>query len=105
MYLRFHLRYDVETCTIDAHNERSWLVMFDDYDHDIDTLFRTWNQELQNVVDWLGVNKLSLNANKTKYTLFYNKKKIVKNISVMFKVRHFLDSDDFKNIYFANVVI
>ena len=40
-------------------------------DHSIDTLFKTLNQELQNIVDWFRANKLSLNANKTKYTLFY----------------------------------
>ena len=35
------------------------------------------NAELRKINDWLAANKLSLNASKTKFMLFYSGKKIV----------------------------
>ena len=119
-------------------------------DHSVDMLFKTSNQELQNIVDWFRAHKLSLNANKTKHTLSYKtrstnnipitfqlmelridgveitkvssikflgvifdekitwkehirtlEKKIAKNIGLMYKDKHLLDSDSLKNIYFS----
>ena len=41
----------------------------------INTLFETVNNELVNIKIWFQANKLSLNANKTKYVLFHNPRK------------------------------
>ena len=38
---------------------------------DIHSLFNTVNNELSNISHWLHSNKLSLNADKTKFTLFH----------------------------------
>ena len=37
----------------------------------------TLNAELLKITDWLGANKLSLNASKTKFMVFHSDKKIV----------------------------
>ena len=39
--------------------------------HDVHTLFNTVNQELKQLEDWFKANRLSLNVDKTKYTLFH----------------------------------
>ena len=39
--------------------------------HDVHTLFNTFNQELKQLEDWFKANRLSLNVDKTKYTLFH----------------------------------
>ncbi len=44
---------------------------------DIETLSRRITYELSLVNDWLQINKLSLNVDKTKYMLFYNHQKQV----------------------------
>ena len=41
----------------------------------INSLFETVNKELVNITSWFHVNKLSLNANKTKYVLFHKPRK------------------------------
>ena len=41
---------------------------------DINSLFNTVNNELSNISHWFNSNKLSLNADKTKFTLFNNVK-------------------------------
>ena len=41
--------------------------------NDIKTLFQDMNTELKAVNDWFNANKLSLNVDKTKYTLFHKK--------------------------------
>jgi len=47
------------------------------YSHkSIKTLFETVNNELKKVEDWFKSNKLSLNANKTNYILFFKSTKI-----------------------------
>ena len=38
--------------------------------NDPDDLIRTMNTEIVNVVDWLRINKLSLNLKKTHYIIF-----------------------------------
>ena len=43
----------------------------------VDTLFETVNKELVNINTWFQANKLSLNANKTKYVFFHKPKKKV----------------------------
>ena len=37
----------------------------------IKTLFKTVNEELNNLSEWFACNKLSLNTDKTKYTFFH----------------------------------
>jgi hypothetical protein len=37
---------------------------------DIDTLYKNVNHEMENVIRWFKVNKLSLNVSKTNYLLF-----------------------------------
>ena len=39
----------------------------------INNLFKIYNEELKKIRDWFKANKLSLNKNKTKYTLFHKK--------------------------------
>ena len=52
-------------------------IMFADdtnlfYEHnDLKTLFSLVNQELQKINEWFEANKLSLNVEKTKYSLFH----------------------------------
>ena len=41
----------------------------------VDILFESVNKELVNINTWFQANKLSLNANKTKYVLFHKPKK------------------------------
>ena len=40
------------------------------------------NSELQRVCDWLDVNKLSLNAGKTKFMIFRKKNKPLKDVNI-----------------------
>ena len=53
------------------------LIMFVDYTNlfysgkDILSLFNTANNELSNISHWFKSNKLPLNADKTKFTLFH----------------------------------
>ena len=47
--------------------------------NNIKTLFEIANLELQNVNEWFIANKLSLNAEKTKY-LFFHKQRVIENI-------------------------
>ena len=43
------------------------------YEHnDLKTLFSLVNQELQKINEWSEANKLSVNVEKTKYSLFHN---------------------------------
>ena len=39
------------------------------------------NKELQNIVDWLKVNKLSLNVKKTQFMIFSSSRKFVPAVS------------------------
>ena len=39
----------------------------------INTLFKIFNEELENTGEWFKANKLSLNNRKTKYTPFHKK--------------------------------
>ena len=41
----------------------------------INTLYKTLNKELKKVEEWFRTNKLSLNTNKTKYTIFFKPSK------------------------------
>ena len=38
-------------------------------------LFSTMNEELVSITEWFTSNKLSLNANKTKYSIFHKPSK------------------------------
>ena len=40
-------------------------------DDNINTLFKTVNDDLIKINEWLSVNKLSLNVGKTKFSLFH----------------------------------
>ena len=42
---------------------------------DIHSLFNNVNNELSNISHWFNNNKLALNADKTKFTLFHNVRK------------------------------
>ena len=42
---------------------------------DLETLYKTMNQELKQVSLWLNANKLSLNVNKTQFMIFKTKKR------------------------------
>ena len=42
---------------------------------DLETLYKTMNQELKQVSLWLNANKLSLNVNKTQFRIFKTKKR------------------------------
>ena len=62
----------------DLHNSSTLdPIMFADdtnlfYEHkDLQTLFSLVNQELQKINEWFEANKLSLNVEKTKYSLFH----------------------------------
>ena len=48
----------------------------------IDVLTQTINTELVHINEWLKVNKLSLNAAKSKYMMFYMPQRKFKNISI-----------------------
>ena len=41
------------------------------------------NVELLKMIDWLAANKLSLNARKTKFMVFYSDKKIVMYLKLL----------------------
>ena len=48
------------------------------------------NSELLRISDWLTVNKLSLNVDKTKYTIFHNYQRLIANEDI----RHDLQVND-----------
>ena len=66
-------------------------IMFADdtnlfYSHkNIKSLFETVNKELANISTWFQANKLSLNANKTKY-IFFHKQRESENIPLKLRV-------------------
>ena len=39
------------------------------------------NKDLQNIVEWLNVNKLSLNVKKTQFMVFFSSRKVVPVVS------------------------
>ena len=45
--------------------------------HDINRVSTLINSEITNMSEWLSVNKLSLNANKTKFMIFHNYQKVM----------------------------
>ena len=49
----------------------------------IDNLIQTVNHEIEKVFDWLSVNKLSLNIQKTHYMIFHSRKNIKINFDVL----------------------
>ena len=51
-------------------------------DKNINTLISTVNQELEKIIDWLCINRLSLNIDKTNFMIFTLKIKISNDISV-----------------------
>ena len=66
----------------DVHNSTALdPIMFPDdanlfYEHNkLKTLFSLVNQELQKIKEWFEANKLSLNVEKTKYSLFHKPSK------------------------------
>ena len=48
---------------------------------DINELINLMNKEWQNIVEWLNVNKLSLNVKKTQFMVFYSSRKSVPVVS------------------------
>jgi len=50
--------------------------------NDLDRLVTRFNNELQNISQWLYINKLILNVNKTNYMIFTNKHIIIDDIEV-----------------------
>ena len=51
-------------------------------DKNINTLISTVNQELEKIIDWLCINRLSLNIDKINFMIFTLKRKISNDISV-----------------------
>ena len=50
------------------------------------------NRELNNISDWLAINKLSLNVKKTKYMIFHSKQRDVSYINLDLKINnHHID--------------
>ena len=47
---------------------------------DIQALSSKINSEIENITEWLAVNKLSLNAKKTKYMIFHHPQRNIKHI-------------------------
>ena len=45
--------------------------------HDINSVSTLINSEITKISEWLSVNKLSLNANKTKFMIFHNYQKVM----------------------------
>ena len=48
---------------------------------DINELINMMNKELKNIVEWLNVNKLSLNVKKTQFMIFFSSRKYVPVVS------------------------
>ena len=49
----------------------------------LDNLIQTANHEIEKIFDWLNVNKLSLNIQKTHYMIFHSRKNIKVNFDVL----------------------
>ena len=45
--------------------------------HDINRVSTLINSEITKISEWLSINKLSLNANKTKFIIFHNYQKVM----------------------------
>ena len=45
--------------------------------HDINRVSTLINSEITKISEWLSVNKLSLNANKTEFMIFHNYQKVM----------------------------
>ena len=52
---------------------------FSDNNFSVDTLI---NEELSKVIEWLKINKLSLNKNKSKYIIFHMPKKEIQILTL-----------------------
>ena len=80
-------------------------IMFADdtnlfYSHnDIKTLFKTVNNELKNIHEWFKANKLSLNADKTKY-VFFHKTRISDYLPLQLPTLY-IDAYKIKRVYFT----
>lgn len=61
------------------------LILFADdtnafcHNKNIETLYKNVNEEMEKVINWFKVNKLSLNVGKTNYMLFTKSRKLKKN--------------------------
>ena len=70
------------------------------YSHnDIKTLFKTVNNELKNIHEWFKANKLSLNADKTKY-VFFHKTRISDYLPLQLPTLY-IDAYKIKRVYFT----
>ena len=70
------------------------------YSHnDIKTLFQTVNNELKNIHEWFKANKLSLNADKTKY-VFFHKTRRSDYLSLQLPILY-IDAYKIKRVYFT----
>ena len=87
----------------------------------IKELFLNVNSELSKIIQWFNANKLSLNKDKTKYTLFYKvrqkdniplklpslfitttiENKISKNLGLLYKAKRVLNMNALKSLYFS----
>ena len=70
----------------------------------IDLLTREINLELEAVVQWLALNKLSLNAKKTKMMLFHFKQKSITNTIPKLKINN-VDIERVKDFNFLGLTI
>ena len=62
------------------------------------TLFNTSNNELKNIHEWFKANKLSLNADKTKY-VFSHKTRISDYLPLQLPTLY-IDTYEVKRVYF-----
>ena len=70
---------------------------------DYDEIGNNVNKELQIITDWLALNKLSLNAKKTKMMIFHFHQKKIKNINLNLKI-HNTKIEQVKEFCFLGVV-
>ena len=56
--------------------------------HNFKELSDSINTELNNISDWLAINKLSLNVKKTKYMIFHSKQRNVSHINLDLKINN-----------------
>ena len=60
----------------------STLCTFGHEENNIESRTHKINEELLKISDWLAVNKLSLNAKKTKFMIFHNYQKVIKETEI-----------------------
>ena len=66
----------------------SFNVNLNGNNYDKNTLSIKINNELSNIQQWLNINKLSLNVNKTKYTIFHNYQRNINSYTLDVKINN-----------------